>query len=1469
MITDFNYYRQNETPDLILCAPDDTQLGQIVTAEKISLELCFNDISTLSYQLYASDDPTYNADVFDKHIERRQVFVENIGYFIITNVTDEEDSNGRSKQITAKSCEYELNNISAPPIDGTYCLYKPENFGRNLTNAQWVEINSESIHETSILYELLKVVPAWTLVQSNFVDRSVYNDLANTCRTFEDSDRTVYSFLINELSESYGCYVDFDIMNRTIRIYRAEDVFNELPMIISRSNILESCKVDTAIDDYVNCFSVSGETGVNIASCNPMGSPLIYNFDYDIESGLIDGELKAALEYWKAHLRNTVTITYKDFVSAAQAWLSSYGLVSKYKKTLLDAIGNISIVAGDGATQEEVEQATQSAIADAIADVCSDSLFLTGCGLSSSARASYIDDIENTASVSTDRIAAAIDNIFIDIYAKRYNLITAVTNVSGISNHNTAIGEVSKQILTLQDLKANVESEITNVLGNFEKGLTAQYNALDATVIEPGAENEAESTALNEEMAKVQGYITNVQTAKAAYESALSAIDTQINTYQESLNNTYNANSFQSSFFAYCQQTYGSASIYDDDNLARAEELYAMLTRYIKQQQYKDDTIIVTDSMTLDEKFKAEQDLYNMAVSLLETTSQPAYKVTINAEAFMFSDEFRNVLDSLTLRSALNIELPGEIVILFNLLKLNIDYDEKTCDFTLGNRMNMSDPYTVLQDIQKTSTSAATIVASERINWGVQSEKINELMLEKDADIDTTFRSMANSVSHTSLGSDGFRCYSTDIDGNETYGLWAANGTVIFTGGGDPKMAVGRIIKADGSTEYGFYGQSIIANTVTADKLVAGSVRRGTNYLQNGSFEADIIPETINDVTTHRLLSWDGTVTVGASDGYESDNSTDLMTNSGNNHAKFGNRYLRLKQGRYITQRIETLEADDYTFSFYSKGDSGSITVSIVGTNTTISSATVQAATSTDWQVNSVSFKTESELVNYTFKIENSSASNSTIYIDGVMLERGVIPNEYSPHISEHYARYTQIDENGITVNNGKIRILNNDGTAVLSGDTNGNLSLTGKIYANQGGELAGWDINADSISKEITGLSPSYTAISSSGSYAFAAGSSSSNLKFTVTHDGIISAVAGNISGWTIGVDRIYKIVGSGSSGTYTAICSDPTKGYAFAAGAPGTLVNGDVDNPSLKFKVTHDGVLHATNAHVSGQIIATSGKIAGFDITGESLTSTRTKLFAAGQSDAYQGQLQLFQTNPSDSSANVLQASAIGVNLKYSTGTIDMGNDNQQVANLVGTTFGELLLYNNKHNNGADASSNPENKQVHVALVAHEHPFIRLRHSENCLLEASSGGTSLNPYVFFKLNSTTHGRLSIDSSGNLTWNGNNISSQVSLPTDNVGNLFLDGVGIKFQTNTSPSVSNILYLNSSGQLCYGSEMKFSIKENTNSEAVTTIGCDQTFGLGAIRFKYGSGQNQHNALLYMNTDGSLHYQVDGVDTTIA
>lgn len=282
MIFSFDSFNRYESPTLTLCNPNDKPLGLISNYSDLNIDVCFNSISEISFKVNKKIDGKVNP-LYTKLQTKREILVSDLkvrqegingisrelGYFIITGVSEECSEDNTEKTITAQSCECELNKIELHYVDGVYQMY-------------------ESGNPNCLLNQIMRRIPKWTL-------RYVDSTIAKVHRTFEFGKSTVYNFLMSEFAESYDAIVEYDILNREISVYNKAtyiDSANQRTHIaISMEDIIDSITTNEDIDKLFTALYVPSDEELNIATVNPSRENTLYNFDYFMNTEWLPQEL--------------------------------------------------------------------------------------------------------------------------------------------------------------------------------------------------------------------------------------------------------------------------------------------------------------------------------------------------------------------------------------------------------------------------------------------------------------------------------------------------------------------------------------------------------------------------------------------------------------------------------------------------------------------------------------------------------------------------------------------------------------------------------------------------------------------------------------------------------------------------------------------------------------------------------------------------------------------------------------------------------------------------------------------------------------------------------------------------------------------------------------------------------------------------------------------------------------------------
>ena len=272
MIVRYSSLNRLEKPLFTLCNPGSVYtngmvnkvVGMLVDTE--AEEIVFNFNATSEFNLRVNritrDDPAENAHVYSvyKSVQnRRLIFVDDIGYFMITNIEDGFDGYNHYKDVTAKSVDAEIAQKMVPFIEnGTY-RFSSDKTGTN----------------KGLLETVVETLPLWTI---EYVDDAV----AERWRTFEDVDTSIncLAFMLQNMQDAYECIFVFNNITRTISVYDQANYVRQTNIHITKEDLINSLDITENADDLFTAVSVLGDDNVTIAAINPLGTNVIYDFTY-------------------------------------------------------------------------------------------------------------------------------------------------------------------------------------------------------------------------------------------------------------------------------------------------------------------------------------------------------------------------------------------------------------------------------------------------------------------------------------------------------------------------------------------------------------------------------------------------------------------------------------------------------------------------------------------------------------------------------------------------------------------------------------------------------------------------------------------------------------------------------------------------------------------------------------------------------------------------------------------------------------------------------------------------------------------------------------------------------------------------------------------------------------------------------------------------------------------------------------
>jgi len=314
LLVNFNYYDQADDVTLILCNPSGDQLMVLGTVYDRKVTYRFNALSSLEfiapYMINGVETPYYSLIQ-----SKRLVLIDGIMCFLITEINEYGDGIKKYKEVKCQSLESIMNYKKVTSFEGTYQFY--DALGTSASPA--------------LLNTLIGYIPGWTI-------GTVDTELAILYRTFDIDDTTLYSFLTNDISETYQCIFKFDTLNKTISAYTIENATTDSDIFISYDNLVKETEVKEITDELVTCLTVTGGGNLSINSVNPLGTDNIYDFSYFENTNWMSASLITSLNNWEALIESnqsnyasllTTLQNYNEILLTQQSELTD--LQSEYK----------------------------------------------------------------------------------------------------------------------------------------------------------------------------------------------------------------------------------------------------------------------------------------------------------------------------------------------------------------------------------------------------------------------------------------------------------------------------------------------------------------------------------------------------------------------------------------------------------------------------------------------------------------------------------------------------------------------------------------------------------------------------------------------------------------------------------------------------------------------------------------------------------------------------------------------------------------------------------------------------------------------------------------------------------------------------------------------------------------------------------------------------------------------------------
>lgn len=310
MKASFDKFNRYEIPQISLCNPSSrvsivdgkTVISNIVGVLDVTpphLVLNFNAPHefTFEYVRHLSNNSikqSFYDNLYNNIETDRYIYIEDVGFFIISNITNSNEDGKDKKTVICESCEVELKNYEGLYIkEDTYELH--------------------TVNHSGLLDLVVANCPGWELgyIDDALIGKSFY---------FKETETdNAYDFLYTNIQEMAECIIEPNIITRTINVYSREYYADshKTSIHLAKSNLLKHRVIEDDNEDKYTALVVKGDNDLDILFVNPIGDNVIYNFTPRLP--WMSAQLQDAVNRWTAK----VSSVEEEYIELSKGY---YGL---------------------------------------------------------------------------------------------------------------------------------------------------------------------------------------------------------------------------------------------------------------------------------------------------------------------------------------------------------------------------------------------------------------------------------------------------------------------------------------------------------------------------------------------------------------------------------------------------------------------------------------------------------------------------------------------------------------------------------------------------------------------------------------------------------------------------------------------------------------------------------------------------------------------------------------------------------------------------------------------------------------------------------------------------------------------------------------------------------------------------------------------------------------------------------------
>ena len=783
-----------EQPTLVLCNADGKAIQTLGYTKELKANICYNEMSTITFDIPAYVDGIKTPH-YDEIIGMRIIDMIGWGRFILINPSLKNDGVKEIKSCKAYSLEYELTYKKFFLEESTYSLWNPLS------------------PDDTILGMIMAELPSWNV---GVVD----DDLINKYRTLSSDNTNIYNFIKSTLQQLYGCIFDFDTYTRTINVRSTANEAVSKPIYLSMDNLVKEIQIDEDTESIVTALDVCGGEDVDIRSVNPMGTNMIYNLDYFMNTTQFDQSLIDKWNSWKQSFEANQLTYYNISIERmlkTSAILTEQAALSDLKNIKLASLENERSVYVEYLAQHTDKSSKD--YSDFQAKLKDVNKRISKVKDEIATQEEIIDTLKESESELADKLIAIQKRVAFDKFFTQDELI--------IIDRYFKEESIEESSFVVAEVDSYSDSDISNSISNVRVSFT---NTKFAKV----------TTDSGKVMYTVDGGNINIASeATALSAKVVSACLERNDDETMGLSVFLNKGAIgEASFPSGCISITGKASPISTSGGTGISFTVSTGNMYF------------TRNTTDYEKHSVSWDLFEYGKQTLKSLAYPSYTFSVSSANFMTIDDFIGFVKQLELGQKIYLNTDSSVLQPI-FIGLDIDFENlSSLSLQFSDKYSSSDSSFKLVELLDQSISMGKTVDANKMSYAAFVDSGASTMVKEfmDSALDVAKNAILSSSGQGASWDETGLHLRKYIDSNipsagyEDEQIWMINNSIVFTDDNwqTAKMAIGKIID-----------ENIAKFPETADKVFDESK---TYYYMDDNGQYQVWNGTENDWADRPLL---------------------------------------------------------------------------------------------------------------------------------------------------------------------------------------------------------------------------------------------------------------------------------------------------------------------------------------------------------------------------------------------------------------------------------------------------------------------------------------------------------------------------------------------------------------------------------------------------------------------------------------